>query len=118
MKILSVITHLLGDDAASWIIWNIARLLQERGLRHSRWYRVEKLPKARSLMANARFVDVSWYYKEGLFENKKFLGSRQSLNPPCAQMMGCGKMTFSRTVIQQIVKLWGMGASAEETVKD
>ncbi len=31
MKILSVTTSLLGDDAASWRIWNIARLLQERG---------------------------------------------------------------------------------------
>ncbi len=31
MKILSVTTSLLGNDAASWRIWNIARLLQERG---------------------------------------------------------------------------------------
>jgi glycosyltransferase involved in cell wall biosynthesis len=31
MKILSVTTSLLGNDAASWRIWNIARLLQARG---------------------------------------------------------------------------------------
>jgi len=30
--------------------------------------------------------------------------------------MGFGKMTFSRTVIEQIVALWCMGATAEETV--
>jgi glycosyltransferase involved in cell wall biosynthesis len=31
MKILSVVPFLLGNDAASWRVWNIARLLQSRG---------------------------------------------------------------------------------------